>query len=90
MFVFSSSLGASLPNRLQDFGDRFGAQIALAVNADTYGIGFHIAFSNHEHGVHFHLFGAQDFAVDLIVAVVDLSADLMSAQFVQNRSRVIN
>ena len=51
--------------------------------------GFHVAFSNDEHGVHFHLLGALDFAVDLVGALVDFGADLMGAQFVKNRSRVI-
>ena len=49
----------------EKFGDRFparfGAEIAFAVDADAYGVGFHVAFSNHEHGVDFHLFGARDF-----------------------------
>ena len=30
------------------------------MNANTHGIGFHVAFSDHEHGVHFHLFCALD------------------------------
>ena len=59
------------------------------MDADADGVGFHVAFSNHEHGVHFHLLGALDFAVDLVGAFVDFRADLMSAQFLQNRSRVI-
>jgi hypothetical protein len=45
------------------FGPRFGAEIAFAVDPDADGVGFHVAFSDHEHGVHFHLFGALDFAV---------------------------
>src|SRR5947207_2699549 len=69
---------------------RFGAEIAFAVNADADGIGFHIAFSNHEHGMDFHLFGALNFAVDLVGAVVNFRADLVSAQFLQNRSRVVH
>ena len=44
----------------------FGAEIAFAVNADADGVGFHVAFADHEHGVHFHLLGALDFAVDLV------------------------
>src|SRR5258708_3034972 len=88
-----SSTAAAVFDRLQDFSDgfgaRFGAEIAFAMDADTYGVGFHVAFSDHEHGVHFHLLGALDFAVDLVGAFVDFRADLMSAQFVQNRSRVI-
>ena len=59
------------------------------MDADADGVGFHVAFSDHEHGVDFHLLGALDFAVDLVGAGVDFRADLMSAQFVQNRSRVI-
>ncbi len=59
------------------------------MDADADGVRFHVAFSDHEHGVDFHLFGALDFAVDLVGAFVDFRADLMSAQFVQNRSCVI-
>ena len=67
-------------NIRDNFAARFGAEIAFAVNADADGIGFHIAFSNHEHGMDFHLFGALNFAVDLVGAFVDFRADLMSAQ----------
>src|ERR1041384_2831855 len=92
--LFSSLLGASFPNRLQDlcdgFGARFGAEIAFAVDADADRVGFHFAICDYEHGVHFHLLGALDFAVDLIAAFVEFSAYLMSAQFVQNRSRVLD
>ena len=68
---------------VQDFGDclraRLGAEIAFAVNADADGVGFHIAFADYEHGVHFHLLSALDFAVDLVGAFVDFRADLVSA-----------
>src|SRR5205823_3157513 len=77
----------------QNFGDRFSArlraQVSFAVNANAYSIGFQVAFSDDEHGVDFHLFGPLNFAVDLVGAVVDLRADLMSAQFFQDRSCVI-
>jgi hypothetical protein len=43
--------------------------------------GFHVAFADHEHGVDFHLFGALNFAIDLVGAFVDFRANLMSAQF---------
>ena len=90
---FKSSTGAAVFDRLQEFRDgfgaRFGAEIAFAVDADADGVGFHVALSNHEHGVDFHLLGSLDFAVDLVATFVDFRADLMSAQFVQNRSRVI-
>src|SRR6516162_6786575 len=56
------------------FCARFGAKIAFAVDADTDGVGFHIAFSDHEHGVHLDLLGALNFTVDLVGAVVDLRA----------------
>src|SRR5882724_5815903 len=91
---FRSSTGAALFDRPQDFGDgfgaRFGAEIAFAVDADANGVGFHVAFSNHKHGVYFHLLGSLDFAVDLVATFVDFRADLMSAQFLQNRSRVVD
>src|SRR6266853_6754846 len=51
-FLGSSLLGASVPNRLQDvrdrFAARFGAEIAFAVDADANGVGFHVAFPDHE------------------------------------------
>ena len=59
------------------------------MDTDADGVRFHVALSDHEHGVDFHLLRALDFAVDLVGAFVDFRADLMSAQFLQNRSRVI-
>src|SRR6266480_1441897 len=77
---------AAFFDRQQDFGNRFGArfraEVAFTVDPDTYCICVHVAFPDHEHGVDFHLFGALDFAVDLVGAFVDFRADLMSAQFV--------
>src|SRR5438874_1064909 len=88
-----SSTGAAVFDRLQEFRDgfgaRFGAEVAFTVDADADGISFHVAFPDHEHGVDFHLLGALDFAVDLVGAFIDFSAHLMSTQFLQNRSRVI-
>jgi hypothetical protein len=58
-------------NRQYDFCDRFqawfGAEISLAVDADAHGIGFHVALSDHEHPVDFHLFGAVDLPLMLSV-----------------------
>ncbi len=54
------------------------------MNAHADRVGFHVALSDHEHGVDFHLFGALNFAVDLVAALVDLGADLMRAQFAQD------
>src|SRR5262245_24924061 len=71
-------------NLRHNFGARLRAKISLAVNANAHSIGLDVALSNHKHGMHLHLFGPLDFAVDLIAAVVDFRADLMSAQFVQN------
>jgi hypothetical protein len=36
------------------------------MDADADGVGLHVAFSDHEHGVHFHLFCALDLAVDVV------------------------
>ena len=84
---------ASLFDRLQNVSDRFAAgprtKVSFTVDADADRVGVHIPFSDHEHGVHFHLLRALDFAVDFIGAYVDFGAHLMSAQFVENRSRVI-
>ena len=44
------------------------------MDADTYRVGFHVALSDDKHGVHFHLLGALDFAVDFIGALVDFCA----------------
>jgi len=60
------------------------------MDADAHGVGFHVALSDHKHRMDFHLLGTLDFAVDLVGAFVDFRADLMSTQFLQNRSRVIH
>jgi hypothetical protein len=39
-------------------------RLPFAVNADADSIDLQVAFSNHKHGVDFHLFGALDFAAD--------------------------
>ena len=56
------------------------------MNTDANCIGVHVAFSDHEHGVNLHLFGALDFAVDLVGAVVNLRGDLMTAQLLESLS----
>ena len=38
----------------------FCAEIAFAMYAHADGIGFHVAFADHEHGVDFHLLGGLD------------------------------
>jgi len=53
------------------------------MDADADRVGFHVAVSNYKHSVHFHLFGALDFAVDVVDALVDLGADLIGTQFVE-------
>jgi hypothetical protein len=61
--------------RAQNFGDGFralfGAQIAFPMDADADRVGFQVAPSDYEHGVHCHLFGSLNFAVDLIETKVD-------------------
>jgi hypothetical protein len=69
---------------------RGGTEIAFAVDADAHGVGVHVVPADHEHGVDFHLFGALDLAVDLVGAFIDFRANLISAQFVQNRTRVVD
>src|SRR5215469_18326791 len=85
---------ATFFDRLQNVGygfpPRLCTEIAFAMNTDADGVGVHVAFSNHKHGVYFHLLGPLDFAVDLVGACVDFCADLMSTQLPQNRSRVID
>ena len=43
----------------------------------------HVAVSDREHGVHFYLLSALDFAVNLVPAFVDFGANLIGAQFVE-------
>ena len=94
MAKLTGLLGTPFPYRCENIGDRFaarfGAEIPFAVNADADAIGVQVPASDHEHGADFHLFGALDFAVDLVCAFVDFRADLLSAQFLQNRPRVID
>src|SRR5215510_4947828 len=80
----ASSLLDRGENLRHNFGARLRAKISLAVNANAHSIGLQVALSNHEHGMHLHLFGPLNFSVNLVGAVVDFSADLMSAQFAQN------
>ena len=88
MAKLTGLLGTPFPYRCENIGDDFAArsraEISLAVDADANNVGFHVALSDHEHGVDFHLFRALDFAVDLVAAFVDFRAYLMSAQFLQN------
>ena len=60
------------------------------MDANTDRVGFQVALSDDEHGVDFHLFGALDFAVDLIGGFVDLGADLVCAQLLQDRHRILD
>src|SRR6266481_2868551 len=77
---------------LENVGNRsaawFRTEIAFTVNADADGVGVHVAFSDDKHRVHFHLFGALNFAVDVVAALVDLGANLMRAQLVKDRYRI--
>ena len=71
------TLRAPRSYRHQNFSDcfavRFRPEIALAVNTDADGVGVHVAFSDNEHGMHFHLFGPLNFAALLATNVgVDL------------------
>ena len=49
------------------------------MNPDTNSVRFHVALADDKHGVDFHLFGALDFAVDLVGAFIDFRADLMTS-----------
>ena len=74
---------------IQNFGSclraRFSTEISFAVDADADSVGVHVAFSDHKHA-NPHLFGALDFAVDLVGAVVNLRGDLMTAQLLESLS----
>jgi hypothetical protein len=50
-------------------------EIAFAVNANAHGVSVQVAFSDDKYRVHFNLFAALDFAVDVVGALVDLGAD---------------
>ena len=58
MAKLTGLLGAPFFDRFQDFADgfraRFGTEVSFAVNVDANGVGVHVAFSDHPHGVHFH------------------------------------
>jgi len=75
---------------LHDLGHRFDArfctQITLAVNADADCARFHVALSDYEHSVDFHLLSALNFAVDLFGGGVELGADFVCAKFIENRA----
>ena len=43
--------------------------------------GFHVAISDHEHGVDFHLLGVGDLGFDVVAAGIELGADLVGAEF---------
>jgi hypothetical protein len=45
-----------------------------------------VAFSDDKYRVHFDLFAALDFAVDVVGALVDLGADFVCVKFVENRA----
>src|SRR5437763_11631251 len=75
-------------NICDNFAARLRAQVSFTVNANAYSIGFQVPFSDDEHGVHFHLFGALDFAVDLVSAFVEFRTDLMGAELIKNRHRI--
>ena len=47
--------------------------------ADADRIGVHVAFSDNEHGVDFHLLGPLDLSIDVVAALVDLRTNLMRA-----------
>ena len=69
---------------LKQTGDHFiarlRAEISFAVNADADRVGFHVAVSDHEHGMHFHLLGVRDLGFHVIAAGVELGADSLGAQ----------
>jgi len=78
-------LRPALSDRLQNvtdaLGARFGAEVALAVDADADRVGFHIPRADDEHGVDFHLLGVGDLGFDVVGAGVEFAADLVGAQF---------
>ncbi len=72
-----------------DFGARFGAEVALAVDADADRACFEVAPAEDEHGVDFLLLGAEDFAVDLVGGGVDGGADAGGAKLGEDGVGVI-
>ena len=65
MAKLTGLLGSALFDSLHNFANRiaarFGAEVAFAVDADTDGVGIHVALPDDEHGVNVHLLGALDF-----------------------------
>src|SRR6266404_48779 len=67
---------------------RLRALVALAVEADADGVGLHVARAEDEHGVDFGFFGALDFAVDLVGAVIAFGADHVGAELGDDAFRI--
>ena len=53
------------------------------MDADTHRFTFHVALSDHEHGVHFHLLGVCNLGFDVVAAAVELGGNLMGTQVVE-------
>ncbi len=66
------------------------AEVAFTVNTHADGVGFHVAISDHQHGVDFHLLGVGDFGFDVVVAGVELGADALRAEFLLDGARAID
>ena len=70
MAKLTGLLGSALFDRCENIGDHFGArfcaEVTFAMHANADCVRFHVAFSDDEHRVDFHLFRALDFAVDFV------------------------
>src|SRR5688572_28527950 len=81
----SFPLRPALFDRGKQVGNHFVARLRaeIALTMDTYadGVRFQVAIADDEHGVDFHLLGVGDFGLDVVAAGIELTADLVGAQF---------
>ena len=85
-------LGVALFDRGEKIREHFSAglcaEVTPAVDTDADSVSFHVAVTDDEHRVDFHLLGTGDLGFDVVAARVELGADFVGAQLVLNGARV--
>ena len=69
-----------LLERIDDFGEGLGAEVAFAAMADGDGAGFGFFCADDEHVGNFLELGVADFCGELFVAVVEMNADVVALE----------
>lgn len=64
--------------RIDNFGERLGTEVALAAMADRNGAGFSLFCADDEHVGNFLELGVADFCLELFVAVVEMDAKVVA------------